>query len=149
MKPWSNKHHFVVGIIGFLTTISAAEADPLKVSCPHKDIYFRTEIATTREQQAKGLMFRTSLPPQAGMLFVQPQTPPSMWMKNTYIPLDMIFADEHGVIVRIFENTTPFSTDQIGPVQGTTQVFEVNAGISKKHGIKPGCVLKRLKKRRV
>jgi len=103
------------------------------------DHNFNIEVATTREEQALGLMFRRSLPENAGMLFIyqQPQ-PAAMWMKNTLIPLDMVFISPDGRVLRIETNTEPFSTKLI-PSEGTiSAVLELNAGQADKIGLKRG-----------
>ena len=90
-------------------------------------------------QRANGLMFRTELAPDAGMLFVFDTVGPmTMWMKNTYISLDMLFVAADGRISRIARNTTPFSERMIasgGPVRA---VLELRGGTASKLGIKPG-----------
>jgi uncharacterized membrane protein (UPF0127 family) len=103
------------------------------------DHNFTIEVATTREEQALGLMFRRSLPENAGMLFIyqQPQ-PAAMWMKNTLIPLDMVFIAPDGKVLRIETNTEPFSTAVI-PSEGTVSaVLELNAGQADRIGLKRG-----------
>ncbi|MBI2707779.1 MAG: DUF192 domain-containing protein [Proteobacteria bacterium] len=118
-------------------------AHNLTLSCPHKNIPFTVEVVTTPEDQAKGLMFRETLAEDAGMVFLY-STPGSiaMWMKNTPLSLDMIFGDETGAILAVYENATPRSLAIIGPVQGVSQVLELNSGIIKKHGITKACRLK-------
>lgn len=100
---------------------------------------FKIEIATTGEAQARGLMFRRTLAPDAGMLFVYPVNGPiRMWMKNTYLPLDMLFVDDSGRITHIAERTVPHSTKIIrsnGPVRA---VLEVNGGTASRLGITKG-----------
>ena len=90
---------------------------------------FSVEIARTPREQAQGLMFRRRLPPDAGMLFVyDPPRPVSMWMRNTYIPLDMIFISPAGRISHVAERTVPLSMEPI-PSRGTVRaVLELNAG---------------------
>ncbi len=97
------------------------------------------EIADTPGARATGLMFRRSLAPDAGMLFIYdaPQNI-TMWMKNTYISLDMIFADAAGSIIRIARNTEPFSTDIIESGGQAKVVLEVAAGTAKRLKLKPG-----------
>ncbi|NEW86359.1 DUF192 domain-containing protein [Rhodopseudomonas sp. WA056] len=100
---------------------------------------FSVEIATTDKEREVGLMYRKNLPEGQGMLFdFRPEQQVSMWMKNTYIPLDMIFIRGDGTIHRIAENTEPMSTRIIasgGPVAG---VLEVAGGTAKKLGIAAG-----------
>ncbi len=75
------------------------------------DHSFNIEVATTTREQALGLMFRRSLPENTGMLFLyDPPQPTAMWMKNTLIPLDMVFIAPDGKVLRIESNTEPFST---------------------------------------
>ena len=93
-----------------LDTFFSMSIIPLVLSCPHKDIHFSVELAQTREEKAKGLMFRESLEENAGMLFLNKKPRPvTMWMKNTLIPLDIIFGDEDGVILAVHERTIPHS----------------------------------------
>lgn len=99
---------------------------------------FAVEVMHTPEEKAKGLMYRRELAEGRGMLFdFAPEQPVSMWMKNTYISLDMIFIRADGRISRIAENTTPESEAIIagGTVRG---VLEVIAGTAKKYGIVAG-----------
>ncbi len=90
---------------------------------------FTVEMARSVEQKRRGLMFRTSLAADAGMMF-DFQTPQliAMWMKNTLIPLDMLFIDDRGRIVFIAENTTPESLDTIAPPSPARAVLEVAGG---------------------
>lgn len=100
---------------------------------------FTVEIADTPDQQQKGLMFRTSLANDRGMIF--PILPPrhvSFWMKNTLIPLDMIFIRPDGTIARIEENTVPESLDVVQSGEPVIAVFEIPGGQSAAQGIKPG-----------
>ncbi len=100
---------------------------------------FRVEMAVTPEQHAQGLMWRRKLAADAGMLFDYGQVQLTMmWMKNTYIPLDMLFIAGDGTIVNIARNTEPLSLKAIpsaGPVRG---VLEVPAGTVERLGIKAG-----------
>jgi uncharacterized membrane protein (UPF0127 family) len=100
---------------------------------------FQVELALNDEQRARGLMYRKSLPPGQGMLFdFHSDQPVRFWMKNTYIPLDMIFIRSDGRILNIAENTTPMSENEVpsaGPVQA---VLEVRGGTARKLGIAPG-----------
>ncbi len=101
---------------------------------------FEVEIADDPREQSKGLMFRTSLGAREGMLFDHGSSPRviSMWMKNTYISLDMAFIDQQGVIVTIAEHTTPHSLDSISSGRPVSAVLEVNAGTFETLGIDVG-----------
>lgn len=132
--------HFLF-ILFFIVPL-ALKADFLTLTCPHGTIPFQVEMAETPQERAKGLMFRTTLPDDGGMLFLFPKTQSvAMWMKNTILSLDMVFANSRGEILEIHENVPPFSTQNIGPVANTAQVLEVKAGVLKKHGITRSCVL--------
>ncbi|HWM83155.1 MAG TPA: DUF192 domain-containing protein [Pseudolabrys sp.] len=100
---------------------------------------FSVEMATNDAERAKGLMYRKELPEGRGMLFdFGRDQEVSMWMKNTYVSLDMIFIRADGRIARIAENTEPLSTRIVssgGPVRA---VLEVVAGTARKLGIAPG-----------
>lgn len=117
----------------------AAETQPLEIITRSGVQVFSVEVMRTNEEREKGLMFRKELPEGRGMLFdFSPEQNVSMWMKNTLIPLDMIFIQADGRILRIAENTQVESEKIIpsgGPVRG---VLEVIAGTAKKFGIKPG-----------
>jgi uncharacterized membrane protein (UPF0127 family) len=100
---------------------------------------FDVELAVTPEQRSTGLMFRRELPEGRGMLFdFGGEGPIAMWMKNTYISLDMIFIRADGRIARIAENTTPHSEVTIPSGAPVKAVLEVIAGTVKRLGIAPG-----------
>ncbi len=97
------------------------------------------ELALTPQQQAQGLMYRPSLAPEAGMLFVyRPARVVTMWMKNTAMPLDMLFIAEDGEIVKIVERTVPYSLASISSGRPVSGVLEVNGGMTSRWGIRPG-----------
>lgn len=97
------------------------------------------EIATTPEQQHYGLMFRRSLPRDSGMLFTQESDRPiSMWMKNTYIPLDMLFVRHDGTIAKIVTHAEPFNLTPISSDVPVSGVIEINAGEADRLGLKTG-----------
>jgi len=99
----------------------------------------RVELAETLESQASGLKFRKSLPRFGGMLFVFPKPKRAVfWMQDTPLPLDMIFADETGLINRIHEMAVPLSLDHIDGGPGVLAVLEINGGLAEKLGLKPG-----------
>lgn len=100
---------------------------------------FDVEIAATEAEKATGLMFRTSLPPNRGMLF--PYGRPdevTMWMRNTYIPLDMVFIRADGTVHRIEANTEPLSERVISSNGPVTAVLEIAGGSAAKLGIRAG-----------
>jgi uncharacterized membrane protein (UPF0127 family) len=100
---------------------------------------FSVEMATTEQEKETGLMYRKELADGKGMLFdFSPEQQVSMWMKNTFIPLDMIFIRADGRILRIAENTEPQSTKIISSGGLAKGVLEVIAGTAKKYGIAPG-----------
>lgn len=101
--------------------------------------HFNIEVAETEAQRQRGLMFRKEMPADAGMIFDYGATGyVAMWMKNTFIPLDMLFVNEDGTIRRIASFTTPLSLESIpsgGPVRA---VIELNGGITARLGIRRG-----------
>ncbi len=100
---------------------------------------FKVEVARTENDQARGLMFRESLAPDAGMIF--PMDPPrwaSFWMKNTVIPLDMIFIRADGTIARIAAETVPYSLDPVDSGEPVAAVLEIAGGRAAALGIAEG-----------
>ena len=103
---------------------------------PHR---FTVEVATSPAQMMQGLMFRRSLAPDAGMLFdYQASSMATMWMKNTLIPLDMLFVDAQGHIVNIHERAVPGSLDAIAAAAPVRAVIELNGGTASRLGSRPG-----------
>jgi uncharacterized protein len=110
---------------GRATIIVAADQD----ACYRFEVY----LATSREQQIRGLMYVRNLPEWSGMLFVYTASDRhAMWMKNTYIPLDILFIRADGTISNIAANTEPLSLDTIASSEPVLYVLELNAGITKK-----------------
>ncbi|MDW7710466.1 MAG: DUF192 domain-containing protein [Deferrisomatales bacterium] len=113
--------------------------DEIRIQTGGGSYRFSVEVARTPAEQQRGLMFRPELAPDAGMLFLHDEERPvSMWMKNTLIPLDMLFLAADGTVVRIAENTEPLSLRTISsgvPVKG---VLELLGGTCRKLGIVPG-----------
>ncbi len=100
---------------------------------------FNVELAETPAQMEHGLMFRRELAPDAGMLFdFKEPTMATMWMRNTLIPLDMLFVDEQGRIVNIRERAVPQSDAIIAAAAPVRVVIELNGGTASRLGIKPG-----------
>ncbi len=119
----------------------AAACDPLKIEIltGSDRRTFSIEIADNPEKQSLGLMFRPSMPADAGMLFIfDPPRPANFWMRNTMIPLDMIFIDDTGQVESIAERTDPYS-ERVSSSQGDVRaVLEINGGLSRQFGIDPG-----------
>jgi uncharacterized protein len=117
----------------------AASIQPLEIVTKTGVQVFSVEMATTDQEKETGLMYRKELPDGKGMLFdFSPEQQISMWMKNTYISLDMIFIRADGRILRIAENTEPESTRIISSGGLAKGVLEVIAGTARKYGIAPG-----------
>jgi uncharacterized protein len=104
-------------------------------SGPHE---FQVELADTPEVRAKGLMFRKSMPQDHGMLFdFHAEVPVMMWMRNTYIPLDMVFVSRQGVVTKVVSDAVPMSEEIISGGQAYA-VIEFNAGTASRIGLKAG-----------
>lgn len=104
---------------------------------------FMVAKASSKEKQEYGLMNLKELPQNHGMIFIFNKTKLiNMWMKNTYIPLDMLFIDENNIISKIEHNTTPNSLEIISSITEVSKVLEINAGLSKKLNIKEGYKIK-------
>lgn len=109
---------------------------PLSIKTPKTIHRFRVEVARTADEQARGLMFRESLPADGGMIF--PMKPPrvaSFWMKNTVIPLDMIFIRADGTIARIASETVPYSLEPVDSGEPVVAVLELAGGKATALGI--------------
>jgi uncharacterized membrane protein (UPF0127 family) len=104
---------------------------------------FAVEVADDPAERAQGLMFRTELPAASGMLFVYDSPRQvSFWMKNTLIPLDMVFADATGTVTRVHEGAVPGDLNPIDGGPGVQFVLEINAGLAAKLGLVPGAQLR-------
>jgi len=100
---------------------------------------FRIELAETDPLRQRGLMFRNEMAPDAGMLFTYKRDRViSMWMANTYLPLDMLFIESDGRISRIAESTIPLSRESISSRKRARGVLELNAGTVRRLGLSVG-----------
>ena len=116
-----------------------ARTTALTISSGKRQFSFKVEVARTAAEQSRGLMFRTHLGPDRGMIF--PMNPPrfaSFWMKNTLIPLDMIFIRRDGTIANIAGRTVPHSLEPVESFEPVAAVLEVAGGRTAALGIKPG-----------
>jgi uncharacterized protein len=102
-------------------------------------VTLRVEVAETDEEKTRGLMFRKSLGAKEGMIFLFEQENVSpFWMKNTYVPLDILFINANHEIVDIKEGNLPLSEELIRPAAPYRLALEVNAGFAKEYKIEPG-----------
>jgi uncharacterized membrane protein (UPF0127 family) len=111
----------------------------LVVVTDKREIKFEVELALNEAERARGLMYREKLGPYDGMLFdFYQDAPVSFWMKNTLIPLDMLFIAGDGTIKHVHANAVPLSTDAIPSQFPVRAVLEINGGSARLLGIKPG-----------
>ena len=129
-------------VLAFLLglTVSACASEPRVVlHTAGGDVSVAVEVAATPAQQSLGLMYRKELGAAAGMLFVfDTSVEHPFWMKNTVLPLDMIFLGDDRKIVGIVKDAVPFTTTSRTVGAPSRYVLEVNAGFSEKHGVKTG-----------
>ncbi len=118
----------------------AADTEALLIESQAGPVHtFFVQVARTSKERETGLMFREELSPNGGMLFDfdRPQ-PVAMWMRNTLIPLDMIFIEDDGRIAGIAENTVPHSLDIIRSPGPVSAVLEIKGGMSERLQLKAG-----------
>lgn len=114
-------------------------AKEVRIISPNHVTTLELEVAITDEQRKTGLMYRESLAKNTGMLFMyDPPRLIHMWMKNTYIPLDILFIDETRHITHIARNAMPHDLTPISSKKAVSMAIEINAGSAKKHGISIG-----------
>lgn len=128
-----------ISLPGSYQAAQAQDTDSLTIISGDDRHVFSVELANTPESRARGLMYRRSMPDDHGMLFDFGRVDMvSMWMRNTYIPLDMLFVRADGSIARIARDTEPLSERPISSGEPVLSVFEINAGISDRLGIAAG-----------
>ena len=129
----------LLGLVCVAGDAGAANLERLEIATKSGPRAFLVEIATTEDEKNTGLMNRHDLPDGRGMLFdFSPPQLVSMWMKDTLIPLDMIFIRADGRILRVAQNTEPLSTVAIPSGGAVKAVLEVIGGTAKRYGIGPG-----------
>lgn len=140
---WTGRRRWILAaafvLLALQPPLAVADQKTLEIVSKNGIHVFTVELAVTDADRQRGLMFRKELPEGHGMLFdFQRDQELGFWMKNTYIPLDMIFITGDGRIHRIAENTEPLS-ERVVPSNGPVRaVFEVIAGTARKLGIAPG-----------
>ncbi|APZ54663.1 DUF192 domain-containing protein [Salipiger abyssi] len=133
---------------GLVILAAALFAGPAVAQCRDDTVWlrgdwgsarFRVDLADDAEERAQGLMFVEEMPASAGMLFVYPsERAATFWMKNTLIPLDMIFADAQGRVVTVHSRAVPHDTTPIPSGEPVQFVLEINGGLAERLGIVPG-----------
>lgn len=143
-----NTKHALIGLcLSAFAGPAAAEAtcatDRLDLRWDGGRESFAVELADDTAERAKGLMFREEMDPAAGMLFVyENPRPAQFWMKNTLIPLDMIFADATGLVTRVHANAIPGDLTPIDGGDNVQFVLEINGGLAGSLGIAAGAELR-------
>lgn len=132
-----------LGLPGVVQAEAACSAARLDLRWDGGGESFAVEVADDGAERAQGLMFRPAMDPGAGMLFVY-ESPrrAQFWMKNTLIPLDMIFADATGTVTRVHANAIPGDLSPIDGGDGVVFVLEINGGLAETLGIVPGTQLR-------
>jgi uncharacterized membrane protein (UPF0127 family) len=121
------------------TTSQTLPVETITIDTHHGPRVFTVEIAADMKSQERGLMFRRQMDPDAGMLFVfNPPQLVSFWMKNTFIPLDLMFVRSDGTISTIAANAAPLSETSIPSAEPVRAVIEINGGRAQALGIAPG-----------
>ncbi len=131
----------IVAVTLMLAALSAAAAplDDLRIDSGTGFHAFKVEVMRTPPERARGLMHRKNLARDHGMLFdFGGEVRAQMWMKNTFIPLDMLFIKSDGTISNIAHDTVPHSTEVLSSREHVRYVLEINAGLSEQLGIEPG-----------
>jgi len=123
--------------------LAECRSDEVVLAGDFGQVRFNVEVARTPEEQARGLMYVESMPSSAGMLFAYP-TPRnvSFWMRNTLIPLDMIFIDVTGTVARVHANAVPLDETPIPSEGRVSGVLEINGGLAARIGIAPGALVR-------
>jgi uncharacterized membrane protein (UPF0127 family) len=124
------------GVARTASRTANAHLVPLTITTATRKHEFKVEVARTEAEQARGLMFRTQLAPYRGMIFpMVPSRYASFWMKNTLIPLDMVFIRTDGTIARIAARTTPLSLDPVSSGEPVAAVLEIAGGRAEQLGL--------------
>lgn len=143
MRPISRRSVWIIILLWAFGPIIAACANSPQVTLKAPDgsavAIVSVEIADTSSARELGLMYRKKLDENDGMIFLFPTSQHlTFWMKNTVIPLDMIFAASNGKVVGIVRNAEPFSESPVGPDTDAQYVLEVNGGFAERHHVEVG-----------
>lgn len=136
------------GLIGLMVLLApgavlACSDDRVDLRWDGGKASFSVEVADDPDERSKGLMFRDKMAMSAGMLFVyEAPRRASFWMKNTVIPLDMVFADPAGRVTRVHANAVPGDLSSIDGGEGVQFILEINGGLAKRLGIVEGAELR-------
>ncbi|WP_170759868.1 DUF192 domain-containing protein [Ruegeria lacuscaerulensis] len=135
----------IVSMVWTGSVLAACRDDRVGLRNDKTQISFDIELAVTPQERARGLMFRESLPQRSGMLFIfDPPQPVAFWMKNTLIPLDIVFVDRAGTVTSVHANAQP---GDLTPIEGGDSVFavlEINAGLADRYLITPGTQMRHI-----
>ena len=133
-------------MLTFILALAAATSPAAPVCTTPDGTAVHLELALTTEEKTLGLMFRDTLAENAGMLFLfDADAPLAFWMKNTFIPLDLVWLDAAGRVVDVHADTQPCRADpcpSYTPIAPARAVLEVNAGFAAAHGVKRGALLR-------
>lgn len=130
-------------VAGVTTAKADCAPDHVHLRWQGGQIQFATEVADTEAERSRGLMHRSELGRYEAMLFAyKAPKPVAFWMKNTLIPLDMLFLDERGVVTKIHSNATPLDLTSIFGGDSVQYVLEINGGLAQKLGIAVGAELR-------
>jgi hypothetical protein len=125
--------------VSYALLAACSQRPEVVIDSAHGSVTVQVEIADTPDTRARGLMYRRELGANAGMLFVFPnESDQQFWMKNTALPLDMVFIGKQRRIVGIVPQARPFTTNSLGAGIPSQYVLEVNGGFCARHGINAG-----------
>tara|TARA_R110000751_G_scaffold12683_16_gene43438 strand:- start:56 stop:538 length:483 start_codon:yes stop_codon:yes gene_type:complete len=147
MRAMDIPHASILGLALALAlsapALAACREDVVELKADDASARFTVEIADTALERAQGLMHREDMAAGHGMLFLfDTPRPVSFWMKNTPLPLDMIFIDETGEVLNVIANAEPFTEDP-RPSEGDTRaVLEINGGLAERYGIGAGALVR-------
>ncbi|SMY07977.1 DUF192 domain-containing protein [Flavimaricola marinus] len=142
MRRWISVALLLLSAAGASSAAAACREDRVTVRGDWGQANFTVEVADDSAERGRGLMYVEQMPTMAGMLFVYdaPQRA-TFWMRNTLIPLDMLFAGPDGTVLTVHENAVPLDETTIDGGEGVKFVLEINGGMAGRLGIEPGDVL--------